>query len=85
MGYARHVAYMREQRNAHRLLVGKPKGKNHLEDLGIDGRIILNYILKKYDRRIQTGYVWHSTETSGGLLQHGNGPSGSIMCEKFLD
>jgi hypothetical protein len=27
MQYARHLAYMMEQRNAHRLLVGKPKGK----------------------------------------------------------
>jgi len=27
MQYARHVAYMREYRNAHRLLVGKSKGK----------------------------------------------------------
>ena len=30
MRYARHVACMREQRNAHRLLVGKPKGKRPL-------------------------------------------------------
>ena len=60
---------MREQRNAHRLLVGKHKERDHLEDLGIDGTIILKWILKKYDGRIQTGYMWHSTETSVGLLQ----------------
>jgi hypothetical protein len=30
MRYARHVAYMKKQRNAHRLLVGKPKGKRPL-------------------------------------------------------
>jgi hypothetical protein len=30
MQYARHVAYMRDQRNEHRLLVGKPKGKRPL-------------------------------------------------------
>jgi hypothetical protein len=27
-------------------LVGKPEGKNHLEDLGIDGRIILKCTLE---------------------------------------
>jgi len=28
-------------RNAYKILVGKPEGKNHLEDLGVDGRMIL--------------------------------------------
>ena len=33
---------MAERRDAHRILVGKPEGKSYLEDLGVDGRIILN-------------------------------------------
>jgi hypothetical protein len=32
--------------NAHNILVGKPKRKNYLEDLGVDGRI-LEWILGK--------------------------------------
>jgi hypothetical protein len=36
---ARHVACMGQMRNAYGLLVGRPEGKNHLEDLGIDGGI----------------------------------------------
>jgi hypothetical protein len=32
-------------RKMYRILVGKPKGKNHLEDRGVDGRIVLEWIL----------------------------------------
>jgi hypothetical protein len=29
--------------------VGKLRERDHLKDLGMDGRIILNWIIKKYD------------------------------------
>jgi hypothetical protein len=32
---------MEEMRNAYNILIGKPKGKKHSEDLGVDGKIIL--------------------------------------------
>jgi hypothetical protein len=35
---------MGERRGAYRALVGKPEGRNHLEDPGVDGRIILKWI-----------------------------------------
>jgi hypothetical protein len=31
------------------ILVGKSEGRNHLEDPGVDGRIILKWIVKKWD------------------------------------
>jgi hypothetical protein len=41
---------MGEGRGAYRILVGRPEGRNHLEDPGIvDGRIILKLIFKKWD------------------------------------
>jgi hypothetical protein len=46
MGLVGHVACMREKTNADRVLVGKPKGKRQLENLGTD-MILLNLILKK--------------------------------------
>jgi len=36
-----------EERFIQGFFVGKPEGKRHLEDLGIDGKIILNLILKE--------------------------------------
>jgi hypothetical protein len=40
---------MGERRGVHRVLVGKPEGKNHLGDPGIDGKIILRWIYRKWD------------------------------------
>jgi hypothetical protein len=39
MRWAGHVARMGEGRNVYRVLVGKPEGKGHLEDQGVDGRM----------------------------------------------
>jgi hypothetical protein len=39
--WAGHVACMEERSGAYRVMVGKPDRKNHLEDTGLDGRIIL--------------------------------------------
>jgi hypothetical protein len=39
---------MEEMRNAYRILVGKLKGRDHLDDLGVDTRIMLKWILKKF-------------------------------------
>jgi hypothetical protein len=41
---------MGERIGAERVLVVSPERNNHLEDLGVDGRIILKLILNKYDR-----------------------------------
>jgi hypothetical protein len=38
------------------------------EDLSIDGRIILESILKKYDGRVWAGLIWLRIVTIGGLL-----------------
>jgi hypothetical protein len=39
MRWAGHVASMGEGRNVYRVFVGKPEGKVHFEDQGIDGRM----------------------------------------------
>jgi hypothetical protein len=36
---------MEEGRGAYRVLVGRPEGKNHWEDLGVGGRIALRWTL----------------------------------------
>jgi hypothetical protein len=43
--WVEHVICIGEMRNAYKILVRKPEGKSPLKDLGIDGRIILEWIL----------------------------------------
>jgi hypothetical protein len=49
--WAGHVARMGERRGAYRALVGKPEGRNHLIDPGVDGRIMLKLIFERLDGR----------------------------------
>ena len=49
MRLAWHVARMQERRVVYRVLVGKPEGRDHLENPGADGRIILRWIMMKWD------------------------------------
>jgi hypothetical protein len=68
MSWAGHVARMGEDRGVYRVLVGKPKGKRPLGNLGIDGWIILGRISRRWDVGIWTGLVWPRIETRGGRL-----------------
>jgi hypothetical protein len=42
--------------------------RDYLEDPGIDGRIILRWILRKWDEWAWTGSIWLRIGTDGGYL-----------------
>jgi hypothetical protein len=45
MSWEGHVARTAEIRNTYKIFVGKLEGKDNSEDLGVDGKIILDLIL----------------------------------------
>jgi hypothetical protein len=49
-------------------VVEKPEGKNHLEDIGVDGRMILRWISRKWDMGAWTGSSWLRIGAGGGHL-----------------
>jgi hypothetical protein len=44
------------------------KGRGNSEDIDVDGKIILKWMLRRYDRRVWAGYIWPRIVTRGGLL-----------------
>jgi hypothetical protein len=67
MRWAGRVARMGEIRGAYRILVGSREGRNHLEDSGVDGKILLKRIFKKWEWA-WAGLIWLRIGTGGGLL-----------------
>jgi hypothetical protein len=47
---------------------GNRRVRDHLKDIGVDGRIIFEWIFKKWDGEAWTGLIWLRIETGGGLL-----------------
>jgi len=41
---------------------------DHLEDLGVDGRIFFKWIFEKWKREVRVRFLWLWIRTGGGLL-----------------
>jgi hypothetical protein len=44
------------------------KGRDHAENLGEDGNIILEWIFGKWGEKMWTGFIWLRIRTNGGFL-----------------
>jgi hypothetical protein len=85
MRQAWYVACRGKKRGGYRVLVGKPEEQRVLGSLGVDDRITLKPIFKKWDGG-------HGLDKSGSGLgqavwscECGTENTGFIKCRKFLD
>jgi hypothetical protein len=68
MGWVRHVARMGRREVHIGFWWGNLRLRKNLEDLGVDGRIILRWIFWEWDVRLWIGWSWFRIGTDGGHL-----------------
>jgi len=64
---------------------GNLRDRDHLEDPGVDGRIILRWIFRKWDGGMDWIDLAQDRDRGTGSCDCGNEPSGFIKCGEFLD
>jgi len=68
MRWAGHVAHIGTREVYTGFWWGNLRERDHLENPGVDGRMILRWIFKKWDMGAWTGSIWIRIETDGGHL-----------------
>jgi len=68
MRWVGHVACMGERRGYAGFWWGNLRERDHLGDPGLDGRIILRWIFRKWDVEVLTGLSWLRMGASGRHL-----------------
>ena len=68
MSWAGHVARIGRGEACTGFWWGNLRERDHLGDPGLDERIILRWIFRKWDVGVWTGWSWLRIGTGGGLL-----------------
>jgi hypothetical protein len=66
--WAGHVARMGERRDYKGFWWGNLRERGHLGDWGVDGRIMLRWIFRRWNMGVWTGFSWLRIGTGGGHL-----------------
>jgi len=66
-------------------VVGKPEGRDHLEHPRIGGRIVLRWIIRRWDGGHGLDQCGSGEGQVADTCECGNEPSGYIKCGEFFD
>ena len=64
---------------------GNLRGRDHLEDPGVDGRIILRWIFEQHNGMALTELIWHRIRINGGVLCDKELSDSTKKNRKFID
>jgi hypothetical protein len=70
---------MREGEGVYKVLVGKLRERDHWGDPGVEGRIILRWIFRKWDLGVWTGLGWLGIETGAATCFDTSSPSSAYV------
>jgi len=68
MRWVGHVKLMGEKKGIYRIYWGNLRGRDHLEDTGVDGSVILRGMFRKWDVGVWIGLIWLRIWTVGVYL-----------------
>jgi hypothetical protein len=74
-----------EGRGVYRVLLGNMREREHLEDLGVDGSVMVKWAFKNSDGRAWPGLIWLGMGTADRLLWTRYGSPGTIKSGEFPD
>jgi hypothetical protein len=64
--------------------MGRLKERDHLEDLGIDEKMLLEWMINTVDGKVQIRFFWVRIEILMGCFKHCNEHLGFIKCREFI-
>lgn len=59
--------------------------KQYIVDIGVEKRIVLKWILERWNKRVSTGFMWMRIGKLEGFCEHGNEYAGSMQFWEFRD
>jgi hypothetical protein len=66
-------------------LWGNLRERDHLEDKGVNGKIIMKWVLEKWKESHGLNSSFSEEGQMEGCFESGNEPSDFIKCEKFIE
>jgi hypothetical protein len=73
-----------EKIHVYRILMGRLKERDHLEDHGIDEKMILKWMINTVVEKVRIGFFWAGIWIMMGPFKRCNEHMGFLKCREFI-